>query len=184
MEHGEVLADCMGTQKAHSSPPTPECVHEVFLSFRGEDTRYGFTNSLYTALKSKGINTFRDDDKLERGKTIKPELLKAIEESRLAVVILSNDFASSTWCLDELAHIVKCNADKRLQIFPVFYYVDPSEVRKQETGNISEALAKHEETFKNETGKVKRWREALNHVSNVAGWHIQKERYALLFSMK
>ncbi|XP_048420182.1 TMV resistance protein N-like isoform X1 [Pyrus x bretschneideri] len=176
MEHGEVLADCMGTQKAHSSPPTPECVHEVFLSFRGEDTRDGFTKYLYTALKRKGINTFRDDDKLERGKTIKPELLKAIEESKLAVVILSDDFASSTWCLDELAHIVKCNEDKGLQIFPVFYYVDPSEVRKQRTGNFGKALAKHEEDFKNEIGKVERWREALKHVSNISGWHIQKER--------
>ncbi|XP_068338949.1 toll/interleukin-1 receptor-like protein [Pyrus communis] len=131
MEHGEVLADCMGTQEAHSSPSTPECVHEVFLNFRGEDTRDGFTKCFYTALKKKGINTFLDDDKLERGKAIKPELLKAIEESRLAVVILSCDYASSAWCLDELAHIGKCNKDKRLQIYPVFYYVEPSEVRKQ-----------------------------------------------------
>ncbi|KAL0000695.1 hypothetical protein SO802_014476 [Lithocarpus litseifolius] len=42
----------------------------------------GFTDHLYAALQQKGILTFRDDEELERGKSISPELLKAIEESR------------------------------------------------------------------------------------------------------
>ncbi|XP_021670665.2 disease resistance protein Roq1-like [Hevea brasiliensis] len=56
--------------------------YDVFLSFRGEDTRRSFTDHLYAALKQKGIIAFRDDPSLERGKEIAPELLKAIEESR------------------------------------------------------------------------------------------------------
>ena len=61
--------------------------YDVFLSFRGEDTRYTFADLLYDAFNQKGINAFKDDEKLEKGKTISPELSRAIEESRFAVVI-------------------------------------------------------------------------------------------------
>ena len=74
--------------------------YDVFLSFKGEDTRKSFTDHLYTTLKQKGIFTFRDDEELERGKPFKPELLEAIEESLYAIVILSKNYAYSTWCLD------------------------------------------------------------------------------------
>ena len=66
-----------------SSSSTPQWKYEVFLSFRGVDTRRGFTDHLYAALQRKGILTFRDDEELERGKSISPELLKAIEEGLL-----------------------------------------------------------------------------------------------------
>ncbi|KAJ9146026.1 hypothetical protein P3X46_028346 [Hevea brasiliensis] len=70
--------------------------YDVFLSFRGEDTRRSFTDHLYAALKQKGIIAFRDDPSLERGKEIAPELLKAIEESRFSIVIFSRNYASSS----------------------------------------------------------------------------------------
>ncbi|KAL6192440.1 hypothetical protein ACLB2K_033528 [Fragaria x ananassa] len=35
---------------------------DVFLSFRGEDTRQTITNSLYDALVRRGVRVFRDDD--------------------------------------------------------------------------------------------------------------------------
>ncbi|XP_008222689.1 PREDICTED: TMV resistance protein N-like [Prunus mume] len=60
-------------------------MYEVFLSFKGEDTRKSFTGHLYAALNRKGIYTSMDDEELERGKSISPELLKAIDESILLV---------------------------------------------------------------------------------------------------
>ncbi|XP_021825695.1 TMV resistance protein N-like [Prunus avium] len=159
-----------------SSSSTPEILDfDVFLSFRGEDTRNSFTDHLYHGLKLKGINTFRDEEKLERGKPIAPNLLKAIEHSKFAVVVLSKDYASSTWCLDELAHIVKCMKEGRLEVFPVFYHIEASEVRKQ-TGNFGKAFAKHEENFKKEKGKVKKWRRALRKVSEDAGWDLKNRK--------
>ncbi|XP_068308670.1 disease resistance protein RPV1-like [Pyrus communis] len=86
---------------ASTTHPT-QCIYDVFLSFRGQDNRKNFTDHLYAAFDLKGIVTFRDDLKLGRGKSISPELLKAIEESRFAVVVFSRNYASSTWCLDEL----------------------------------------------------------------------------------
>ncbi|RVW64063.1 Toll/interleukin-1 receptor-like protein [Vitis vinifera] len=79
---------------------------DVFLSFRGEDTRLNFTDHLYSALTSRGIHTFRDDEGLERGGEIQPSLLKAIEESKVSIVVFSKNYAHSQWCLDELDKIM------------------------------------------------------------------------------
>ncbi|CAN1263301.1 Disease resistance protein RUN1 [Linum perenne] len=65
-----------------SSTPARHLIYEVFLSFRGSDTRHGFVSHLYNALKKKGISTFKDDQKLERGKFISPEILRVIRHSR------------------------------------------------------------------------------------------------------
>ena len=82
-------------------------------------------------MERKGISTFRDDEQLNRGKLIGPELFKAIEESRIAVVIFSGDYLSSRWCLIELAKIVDCMKKTGLVVLLVFHYVDPSDVRNQ-----------------------------------------------------
>ena len=85
-----------------SSRSTQQFTYEVFLSFRGEDTRHGFTDHLYQALISHGIHTFRDDEELERGGGIASDLQKAIEESKNFVIILSPNYANSRWCLGVL----------------------------------------------------------------------------------
>ena len=78
---------------------------DVFLSFRGEDTRLSFISHLYSALCQWGIKTFIDNN-LERGEEISIGLLKIIESSRVSIIVFSQNYASSTWCLDELAKIV------------------------------------------------------------------------------
>ena len=102
-------------EKTPSSSPSSsrKWKHDVFLSFRGEDTCKNFTNHLYAILKQKSIITFRADKNLKRGEPISPELLKAIEESMFAIVILSKNYASSTWCLDELVKIMECKKKKK-----------------------------------------------------------------------
>jgi hypothetical protein len=177
------LMASMTTETASSSSlPQREYQYDVFLSFRGEDTRNKFTDHLYDALDRKGIKTFRDDEELERGKPIRPELLTAIEESRFAVIILSRNYASSTWCLDELAKIVECMKQTRLTVFPVFYGVNPSDVRKHRRSTCfwmnrrstyAQAFAKHQKQFKENREKVQRWRDALTEVANRSGWHVQ-----------
>ena len=165
----------MSTQGASlltsSSSSSRRWIYDVFLSFRGKDTRNSFTHHLYVALQRSGIFTFRDNERLERGKSISPELLKAIEESRFAIVILSSNFASSTWCLDELTEIIECMKEMITTVLPIFYDVDPSNVRKQ-TGAFAQAFSKHEERFKDNIEKVQSWRAALEEVANLKGWHL------------
>lgn len=151
---------------------------DVFLSFRGDDTRNNFTDHLYTALHQKGILTFRDNEELRRGRAIAPELFKAIEESRIAVVIFSRNYASSTCCLDELAKIVDCMNQSGLVVLPVFYDLQPTEVRRQ-TGHFEAAFARHE-LSKDYIDNVKTWRQALTQVANLSGWDL-KDRYVVYF---
>uniref|UniRef100_A0A2N9HIH6 TIR domain-containing protein n=1 Tax=Fagus sylvatica TaxID=28930 RepID=A0A2N9HIH6_FAGSY len=92
--------------------------YDVFLNFRGEDTRKSFTDLIYFALRQKGINTFKDDKDLEKGETISQELSKAIEESRSAIVILPKNYASSTWCLDELTKIIHGKEEMGMRVLP------------------------------------------------------------------
>ena len=146
--------------------------YDVFLSFRGEDTRKKFTDHLYTALKQKGISTFKDDEKLKHGTPIAPELLKAIEESRIAVIILSRDYASSKWCLNELTKIIECMEKTELIVLPVFHHVDPSDVRNHKR-TFAEAFDRHEKSFKDNMGNVETWKAALTKVANLSGWDLK-----------
>ena len=162
----------LSSSSSPSSSDTPQWTYDVFLSFRGEDTRNNFVDHLFDALKQKGIHTFKDDEKLERGKSISPELEKAIEESRVAIVIFSINYASSTWCLEELTKIVRCMKVKRMTVLPVFYNVDPSDVRKQK-GTFAQAFVEHEECFKENMKIVQTWRDALIEVANLSGWDLK-----------
>ncbi|XP_050275097.1 disease resistance protein RPV1-like [Quercus robur] len=159
-------------KRACSSSSTQQSKYDVFLSFKGEDTRNGFTSNLNGILRHNGINTFMDDE-LQRGEKISTELIKAIESSKILIIVLSKNYATSTWCLDELIKILECKKNGQV-VFPVFYKVDPSEVRSQK-GTFGEALAKHEENFKYDTNKVQEWRAALNEASNLSGWHYKNE---------
>ncbi|KAF5817446.1 putative TIR domain-containing protein [Helianthus annuus] len=143
--------------------------YDVFLSFRGEDTRKAFVDHLYTALNQRLIRTYKDDETLPRGEVIGPSLMKTIEESHIAIVIFSKNYADSSWCLEELAHIMKCKDERKLIVMPVFYGVDPSDVRKQKS-KFGEAFAKHE--IENIT-KAESWRKALADVGNIAGWELK-----------
>ncbi|PPS15266.1 hypothetical protein GOBAR_AA05338 [Gossypium barbadense] len=145
--------------------------YDVFLSFRGEDTRNNFTDHLYDALNRGGIVTFRDDPKLEAGEEIAPEIFKAIQQSWCSVIVFSENYAFSGWCLEELAKIVKQKNDKGHKVFPIFYDVDPSDLRKQK-GKVEEAFAKYEERYKEDTDKIQKWRNALTEVANIKGWHL------------
>ncbi|KAH9725766.1 ADP-ribosyl cyclase/cyclic ADP-ribose hydrolase [Citrus sinensis] len=148
--------------------------YDVFLSFRGEDTRKNFTDHLYAALDQRGIIVFRDDKGLDRGKSISTGLLKAIQESRISIIVFPRNYAYSTWCLDELVEIVELKSTNGHQqlIFPIFYDVEPTVVRKQ-TASFGEAFSKHEETFRMNIEKVQKWRDALKKVANVSGWELK-----------
>ncbi|GLT68118.1 hypothetical protein SLA2020_403770 [Shorea laevis] len=71
------------------------------------------------------------DDKLRSGNEISPALIQAIEESKISIIVLSKNYASSRWCLDELTKILECRNTREQQVLPLFYDVDPSEVRNQ-----------------------------------------------------
>ncbi|KAH9782230.1 ADP-ribosyl cyclase/cyclic ADP-ribose hydrolase [Citrus sinensis] len=139
---------------------------DVFLSFRGEDTRNNFTSHLSSAFSRQNIETFIDDQ-LIRGDEISESLLDAIEASTISIIIFSERYASSRWCLDELLKILECKHDYGQIVIPVFYGVDPSHVRWQ-TGIFGNLFSKLEERFPE---MRKRWRNALTEAANLSGFN-------------
>ncbi|KAK2986976.1 hypothetical protein RJ640_024874, partial [Escallonia rubra] len=151
-------------------------------------TRWTFTDHLYTALVGAGFCTFRDNEEIGRGEEIELEIKKSIPRSRSSVVVFSENYASSRWCLDELVMIMERRRTSKHMVLPVFYHVDPKDVRHQ-TGSFGEALAGLEERFK--AGKrglqeewMKRrkgWTEALKEAADLAGMENQADGYEAKF---
>ncbi|KAK9205658.1 hypothetical protein WN943_015926 [Citrus x changshan-huyou] len=160
-----------------ASSSSSSCIYEVFLSFRGEDTRKSFTCHLYENLyERKNIKTFIDDEELRRGDEISPALLNAIQGSKISVVIFSKDYASSKWCLNELVKILECKNTNGQIIIPVFYRVSPSDVRHQ-TGVFGDGFYKLEQQFKEKPVMVQKWRVALTETTYLAGHESTKFRH-------
>ncbi|KAM7465890.1 hypothetical protein LguiB_013452 [Lonicera macranthoides] len=147
--------------------------YDVFLSFCGQDTRQHFTDHLYTSLNGKGIRTFRDNEGLHVGQEIGPELLKAITDSKISIPIFSENYAFSKWCLLELAHMVQCLENEGQMIFPIFYNVDPKDVRHQ-TGIYEEAFHQYKER-RYDQKTIQGWKDALKKVGQLKGLELKKE---------
>ncbi|XP_049379045.1 TMV resistance protein N-like [Solanum stenotomum] len=163
------------SSSASNSQYCPRWKYNVFLSFRGDDTRNNFTSHLNKGLKNRGIATFLDDERLEDGDSISEELVQAIEESQVAVIVFSKNYAKSSWCLNELVKIMECKEkENRQTVIPVFYYVDPSHVRYQ-SESFAEAFAKYESRYKDDVEgmqKVQGWRNALTAAADLKGHDI------------
>ncbi|XP_027357340.1 disease resistance-like protein DSC1 [Abrus precatorius] len=176
----------MGTKKL-SSPFTVEIgtqemafsvkKYDVFISFRGEDTRSNFVSHLRNALDRDRIKTYTDEDKLGKGDQVWASLSQAIQDSHVAIVIFSQNYAFSKWCLKELVKILECRKSEGLIVIPVFYEVDPSHIRKF-TGIFKEAMAKHEKFFGDRDNEsIKEWKDALIEASNICGWDSRTRLY-------
>ncbi|KAH0745211.1 hypothetical protein KY285_006868 [Solanum tuberosum] len=100
---------------ASNSQYCPRWKYDVFLKFRGVDTRNNFMSHLYKGLKNRGIFTFLDDERLEDGDSISEELMQVIEESQVAVIVFSKKYATSRWCLNELVKIMQCKEKENRQ---------------------------------------------------------------------
>ncbi|KAK7273962.1 hypothetical protein RIF29_15030 [Crotalaria pallida] len=169
--HG--LLQELGREINHYKPKT-KWIHNVFLSFRGEDTRKSFTSHLYAAFQSAGIEVYMDD-KLERGENISSSLLQAIEGARISIIIFSINYANSRWCLEEAEKIMECHRTIGQEVLPVFYGVEPSEVRKQigTFGKAFEGLVQRI-SVKNDT--LFSWKRALTEAANLSGWNLNNYR--------
>ncbi|CAN1779975.1 Disease resistance protein L6 [Linum perenne] len=164
-----------------NSPSLPSVEYEVFLSFRGPDTRSQITEILYRFLVHSKIHTFKDDDEMRKGEGIWPTLVKAINQSKVYVLILSKNYAHSKWCLNELVEIVEYwKRDNRHIILPIFYMVDPRDVRHQ-SGPYHEAFQQHEKRFDPST--IQTWKNALKKIGDLKGWHVKNNNEYVIHTL-
>ncbi|KAH7431028.1 hypothetical protein KP509_08G026000 [Ceratopteris richardii] len=100
-----------------------------------------------------------------------PDVLNVIKSSKVHVIFLSTNFASSNRCLEEVVHIMNTqdsseasDASARPKVLPVFYDLEPFTVRCQQTDyDFSKIPGSTEE-------ERKRWDSALYELSLLNGF--------------
>lgn len=147
------------------STAPPGADYQVFLSFRGPDTRQGFADCLYHFMVDAGIRVFRDSEGIPAGEKIEV-ILRAINGSIVCIPIFSKGYASSKWCLRELAEMVEL----KKKIMPVFYDVTPDDV-KLKTPLYRDAMTNHGKEEEEE-----KWGKALEKALEISGWESSKDR--------
>ncbi|KAL4290375.1 hypothetical protein GQ457_14G025360 [Hibiscus cannabinus] len=155
-----------------SSSSSPPMKYHVFLSFRGGDTRLNFTGHLLKELKAKGIKVFFDEDTLKKGELLSPALSQGIAYSRLSIIVLSSDYASSKSCLAELSDIMDRRRTHGQIVLPIFYHVDPSHVRHLD-GSFKKSFDDHESK---RLHQLQRWKTAFAKLGELKGWHIEGDK--------
>ncbi|KAL2316767.1 hypothetical protein Fmac_030643 [Flemingia macrophylla] len=143
--------------------------YDVFLSFRIKDTRDSFTGNLYNALRNARISTFMEDCELKGGDRITPTIFRAIEASRISIVVFSQNYAHSSWCLYDLVKINECRKAFGQVVLPIFYDVDPSDVRLQR-GTFGEAMDVHDYRFRSDLERIQEWRSVLYQIACLSGY--------------
>lgn len=158
----------MASSSSSSSTTHQLKKYDVFISFRGADVRVGFLSHLHEALRRNLINPFVDEN-LDKGEEISASLLDIIEKCNISIIIFSENYAQSRWCLEELLKINECKKTMGQKVLPVFYNVDPTQVQEL-TGSFGDAIAKHVEEFKDSLyNKVESWSQALRETAGLAG---------------
>lgn len=141
--------------------------YHAFIGFNEKDTRYSFTGYLRETLDREGFKTFMKEKGWEDGNQSSK---LSIENSRISIIVLSENYAFSRSCLDELVTILDTMKNKNQLVWPVFYKVDPSDIRHQRN-NYAKAMAQHENLLGKDSPLVKMWRSALFDVASLKGWH-------------
>lgn len=165
---------------------------QVFISFRGEDVRGTILSLLKNKLKDEGVNVMTDED-MDRGKKIDENLLKLIRDSKVAVVIFSENYSQSHWCLDELVEIEKQMELKNLDPLPIFFEVKASHVALERHNPFKDILLRLEDderetartvgrkALKDADKRFVRWRRALKSITGISGLkYIKDSNEALL----
>ncbi|XP_042483506.1 disease resistance protein RUN1-like [Macadamia integrifolia] len=180
----------MAAHEMASSSSSRSFTYDVFLNFRGEDTRKNFTVFLHKALTAEGINVFTkqkaertntpkvsegwsEEDSSDEDSSDEKEIqpVDAIGQSKISIVIFSEGYADRIKYLKDLVKIVECHRSIDQKILPIFYDVEPADVRNQ-TGSFEKYFRNHKERFDAET--VESWIEASNVVGDMTGYDLKQ----------
>ena len=74
--------------------------------------------------------------------------------------------------LERACKINECRKEIGLIVLPIFYDVEPSDVKKQ-TGPFEQAFIDHQKCFEVSIEEVETWRTALKEVASIIGWPLQ-----------
>ncbi|KAI4323803.1 hypothetical protein L6164_023383 [Bauhinia variegata] len=136
-----------------------EFKYHVCLSYSGSDTEKGFVSNLDAALKRAGLTTYKYEEIPDK-RNDKKEILMQIARSLSIILIISENYASSPWYLDEMKWILECRLNSHILLLPVYYH---------QRRSIAKAFGKLVQGFGNDK-LVKNWRYVLERVGKLGGW--------------
>ena len=137
----------------------------MFLSHRGPDTKARFVGFLNEDLKRKGLQPYLDCKSIRHGEDCWKSIEDAINNTSIAVVVFSESYAESEWCLKELHVMLKARS---CEILPIFYNVKAKEVRDPERGKLSKGFEKLKKKFDSKV--IEDWKADLKEASDIRGW--------------
>eukprot|EP00253_Pinus_taeda_P019533 PITA_19533 len=181
-------ASAASSSSASSSASTSLSCYQVFISHRGPDVKDTFASHLYRRLHDRGLSVFLDREELEEGHKFSSQIEQAIGGASVQIAIFSERYAESSWCLNELVFMknAKATNPQGVTILPIFFKVDPSEVRYTETkGRYFEALQKLQDKritdpqtgvkkprYSSDT--IQNWRTTLSYVADLSGFELKQ----------
>jgi len=106
------------------------------------------------------------------------EHMRAIAASKIAIIVFSKSYTESTCCLLQLENIIECHETFGQIILPIFYEIDPLDVRDQKD-DLGKAL--EEAAHKSYSGEqlehaLSRWSRALTTAAGISGWDVRDFR--------
>ncbi|XP_014492694.1 TMV resistance protein N-like [Vigna radiata var. radiata] len=107
------------------------------------------------------------------------EHMRAIACSKIAIIVSSKTYTKSTCCLRELEKIIECRETFGQIVLPVFYEIDPFDVRDPKD-DFKKAL--EESAHKSYSGEqledvLSRWSRALTIAAGINGWNVTDFRH-------
>ncbi|GLJ52197.1 hypothetical protein SUGI_1110270 [Cryptomeria japonica] len=141
-------------------------LYDAFISHRGPDVKHTLAKQLCDLLKARQCKAFLDLEEIEGGDSIPYAISSAIRSSVVQIAIFSKRYAESSWCLDELALMLE---QTDALFIPVFYDVEPKELRCTERGAYAAAFSYHQSKGKY-LDKLDEWKNALHSASNISGY--------------
>ena len=131
----------------------------------------GFVAHLDEALRAAGLNPFLDKASLRKGHPAFTSIEGALEVAKIHVAVVSKGYAESKYCLNELVAIMRSGKP----VVPVFYDVEPAQVRCVESGPFAAAFEKHKS--KRTMEQVEEWRDALGKLAGITGIRFRLSDY-------
>eukprot|EP01018_Ginkgo_biloba_P026251 Gb_03925 [translate_table: standard] len=148
----------------YSKYPSPPPYH-VFVNHRGPDSKNTLASLLFHH-SPEGLRVFVDAYSLQPGDPLQESILHAIRTASVHVVIFSKKYVESKWCLMELLEIRKTGAP----IIPVFYDVQPSDLRNLTHGVYAQAFKEKQDKYGHDhPDLVQDWKDTLRQVSYLQG---------------
>ncbi|XP_027906284.1 TMV resistance protein N-like isoform X2 [Vigna unguiculata] len=147
--------------------------YDVLINFNGEDIRRKFVSHLDSVLSAVGLTTF-----LHHDNGVKPMHEPILNLCRVAIVVFTQTYSQSAWCLHQLQQIIQWHQTYCKHVLPVYYEIQPSDIRLQkgDFGKAFETTAHQTFSAQELEHGMSRWSHALTKAANFFGWDESNHR--------